>query len=173
MNTKSLLLTVIALALSACAPEGPVSVTLTPATAEIEAILLEADARWEKAGVDADRIVIGDGGAPVNVKELGSVKQGHIGGLTVAYRSNRKFGGVRSMTLDALNLVVVMHEMGHAMGVGVGFVTHPFEDTGDCDPEVTDRHNMCAINSGALITEKDLSEVCSVGICTHFTPEVY
>lgn len=171
MNTKSLLLAVIALTLSACAPEA-VRVTLTPATAEIEAVLLEADARWEKAGVAADRITIGEGGAPVTVKDLGWAEEGPVLGVTVGRKRGREFIGVRRMELAALDLPEVIHEMGHALGIAVGRV-HPFEETGECDPEITERPNMCAIDAGALITEKDLTEACAVGACTHFTPEVY
>lgn len=163
---------IVLLTLAACASEGPVSVVLTPTTPELAAVLAEADARWEAAGVDPDRIVLGSHGAPVRiVEDLGHV---HVGatvlGKTVGYRSDRKFGGVRRMDLASLDIDNVVHELGHALGIGVGFTPHPFDRDGACDPNAPNRPIMCAAG-GTAITELDLAEACSIGECNHFTPE--
>lgn len=166
--TRSVL-ALVALALSACASEET-SVVLTPTTPEIAAVLAEADARWEAAGVAPERIVLGLHGAPVRVVDLGSVEAGPVMGKTVAGWHDDHVR-VRRMDLAVLTLPEVMHEMGHALGVGVGFNHHPLDRAGECDTGTEARPVMCAVGAGALITELDLTEACSVGACVGFSPE--
>jgi hypothetical protein len=172
--TRLVLLCLSALAVG-CVPDGAVSVTLTPTTPELAAVLVEADRRWEAAGVAPDRIVLGLHGAPVRVAALGSVDEGEVTGKTVGYRSEGEFGGVRRMDLASLDLANVMHELGHALGIGVGFVTHPFdhgtETVPECDLDAPSRPVMCEVG-GDTITELDLTEACSVGACVGFAPEL-
>jgi hypothetical protein len=161
----------VLLALAACAPEGPVSVVLTPETPELAAVLVEADRRWEAAGVAPERIVLGLHGAPVRVMDLGSMDEGVVTGTTVAFRSERRFGGVRRMGLASLDIANAVHELGHALGIGVGFVTHPFESDPACASDAPSRPIMCEVG-GDTITELDLTEACSIGACVGFAPEL-
>lgn len=176
MWTKALSLAAIAVCLSGCASDE-LSVVLTPTTPEIATVLVEADARWEAAGVAPDRIVIGLHGAPVRVADLGSVEAGTVMGRTVVRkRQDSPSIRVRSMDLAGLTLPEVMHEMGHALGAAVGFNAHPGEHAegefpGACAEGVMPRPIMCAVGAGALITETDLTMVCEAGACMHFTPE--
>ena len=102
----------LALAALGCAAEAPVSVTLTPESEAVGEALRAADARWEAAGVAADRIVVaavGSEGTPVRLvpARAGSSE------TRVSYRGG-DFAGVKWIELDSLNLNMVTHEMGHA-----------------------------------------------------------
>jgi hypothetical protein len=160
-----------ALVLIACGQEE-VHVTLTPATPELAALLLEAEARWEAAGVGADRITIGEGGAPVS---LGA------GNAPIALPSDRdsytriahSFGnmtGIKWMHLSRLDPDHALHEMGHALGINdiAQEVDHLPESA--CD--VLPRPVMCANERGRfIITAADLDLACNVGSCTDYVPE--
>jgi hypothetical protein len=164
------LIVVASLALSSCATEA-LSVTLTPASPEIEVALLAADARWETAGVAPDRIIVGPGGAPVGmVVGLGSVPLGTIHGMTYAHKRGSEYTGVSAVDLVSLAPHVVVHELGHVLGIAVGFGPHPGEGTGACAIDNPNRPVMCP-TGGPAITELDLDAACSAGTCTHFTPE--
>jgi hypothetical protein len=166
------LLCLAALASGCSAPD--VSVVLTPTTPELATVLVEADRRWEAAGVAPDRIVLGLHGAPVRVaEELGHVHDGasEVLGKTVGYRSERRFGGVRRMDLASLDLANVVHELGHALGIGVGFVSHPFDSDPACALDAPSRPVMCEVG-GDTITELDLTEACDIGACVAFNPEL-
>jgi hypothetical protein len=155
---------VAGLALSACLPESAQVVMLTPETPELAELLRAADARWESAGVDPDRIQIGPGGAPVRlvperapVAETRTVGRGHV------------FAGVRWMELYSLDLDVATHELGHALHIGYPELDLMHLPEADCAGE--DRPLMCA-HVGKAIGAADLDLACSVGACSHFTPEL-
>lgn len=171
MTTIRAALIALALALPGCASDE-LSVVLTPDTPEIAAVLHEADARWEQAGVAPGRIVISEGGAPVRVALLGHTDDGPIHGVTGARKRGAEYTGVSAIDLATLDLPAVIHEMGHALGIAVGFGPHPLENTGACDLDAPNRPVMCAV-IGSVITELDLAEACSAGECTHFTPEAH
>jgi hypothetical protein len=135
---------VFALTALACGgPQAVESVTLTPETPALEAVLREADRRWEAAGVAPERIVIGPGGVYV---------------------------GIRWMELHNLDVSMAMHEMGHAIGIGAASVVgHPIDDA-ECLPDAPSRPLMCPVG-GTLITEIDLTLACEVAECVHFAPE--
>lgn len=168
MNTRGrLLLASLGLLLSACGPDAVETVVLTPESPEIDTLLRAADARWEAAGVAADRLQIGAGGAPVRyVPERAGISE-----TRVSWRAG-EFAGVRWMELDALHVDVATHELGHALGIGHGFVSHPVEHESPeaCEPDAVNRPLMCS-HGGAVITEDDLSRACEGGDCTHFEPE--
>jgi len=156
-------LAAVALALTACMPESVQVVVLTPETPELEQLLRAADARWEAAGIDADRIQIGPGGAPVRlvperapVAETRTVGRGHV------------FAGVRWVELYSLDLDVATHELGHALHIGMPELDIVHIDDAECQGD--DRPLMCA-HVGHRITADDLELACSVGACSHFTPE--
>lgn len=158
-------LAVALLALAACAPEAVESVTLTPTSPEIEDVLRAADARWEAAGVDPDRIVIAEGGAPVRytpehapVSETRIVKRGF------------SFAGVRFVDLAALDVDVATHELGHALGVDWATPESHHLVGAECDLPALERPTLCA-SAGSVITAEDLAAVCAVGACRWFTPE--
>lgn len=159
---RALLLSILAAV--ACLPESVHSVTLTPTSPEVETVLLAADARWEAAGVAADRIVIGPGGSPVSyVPERAPVSETRVIGRGSAY------AGVRWIELADLTIDTAVHEMGHALGINV--VALDGEDHvrgGGCEGNT--RAVMCA-HVGNAITVDDLDLACSVGACSHFTPE--
>jgi hypothetical protein len=158
-------LALLALAAVGCLPESVKSVTLTPDSPEIEAALLAADARWEAAGVDPDRIIIGPGGAPVHVDPArGITSQTNTVGRGTA------FAGVRSMVLNGLDPAMVSHEMGHALGIkyhpdGMDEHTAP-----ECESGAPGRPLMCS-HTGEAISAEDLELACAEGGCSHFTPE--
>lgn len=142
-----------------------VSIVLSPTTDEIKTLLIEADKRWETAGVSADRIIISSSrGAPVTFDpSLAPVS------YTQTHGRSGVLTRVSSMVLSDLDISTAMHEMGHALGIGAAsFVSHPFPQE-VCD--VQDQPLMCPI-IGKLITTLDLEEACSVGECTHFMTEV-
>lgn len=154
-----------ALALAGCLPESVDVVVLSPATPEIEAALLEADARWELAGVAADRIQIGPGGAPVRL-----VPERGVASETRTTKRGHAFVGVRWIELNSLEPAMVLHEMGHALQIEF----HP-EQLGPegalaCAPGAPNRPLMCA-HIGSAIGADDLGEACAAGACDHFTPE--
>lgn len=157
-----------AFALAGCVPESVDVVTLTPSTPEVEQALRAADARWEAAGVAPERIQIGPGGAPVRlVPERGITSQTN----TVGH--GRAFSGVTSMELNGLDPAMVMHEIGHALGIKY----HPDADpeaepegVEACAPGAAHRPLMCS-HIGQAIGAEDLAEACAAGECSHFTPE--
>lgn len=153
------------LALAACAQEPAESVTLTPDSPELEAVLRAADARWEAAGVDPDRVIVGEGGSPVRlvpgrapVAETRTVKRG------------ADFAGVRWVELYSLDVDVATHELGHVLGIE--WATPESKHLGGpaCDAGQHERPTMCAV-VGGTITAADLDLACAVGDCTHFSPE--
>lgn len=166
------LLAVALLALSACLPESTDSVALSPTTVELEALLLAADARWEAAGVEADRIIIApvgsSDGAPVRlVPERAPTSQ------TVQMGQGHAFVGVRWMELDRLDLDVATHELGHALGIGGP--GHYIQHLDGAEPEacarpVAERPVMCAY-VGAVLDEASLGLACDTGACTEYAPE--
>jgi len=166
------LLAVALLALSACLPESVESVTLSPTTVELEALLVAADARWEAAGVEADRIVIApvgsSDGAPVRL-----VPERAGTGQTVQMGEGRAFVGVRWMELDRLDLDLATHELGHALGIGGPghYIQHLDADEPEaCALPAAERPVMCA-HVGAVLDAATLGLACDTGTCTHFTPE--
>lgn len=151
------------LSLCACANEPTDSVTLSPATAEIAQALRAADARWEAAGVDPDRIVIAPvgsaEGAPVRlVPERGPASETHV-----VFRGTA-FAGVRWIELTSLDVHLVTHELGHALGA------NDSEDADACGLDVTERPTMCS-HVGRKLTAEDLDGVCEAGSCSAFQPE--
>lgn len=162
----------LALALAACAPESVTSVTLSPTSPEIEAALRAADARWEAAGVDPDRIVIALGGAPVTV-----VPERCAGGKCVSETRTHMqafaFRGVRWIELANLDSAAVAHEVGHALGIEFHPDGDPAADPEGvelCAPGAADRPLMCS-HAGAQITALDVSDACAAGPCVGFRPE--
>lgn len=153
--------------LAACLPESVQSVTLSPATPELAAVLRAADARWEAAGVDPERIVVAPvgsvEGAPVTlVPELAPVS------ITRVLGKGGAFVGVEWMHLSSLELDIATHELGHALGI-YGFGEHV---TGpDCADESEARPVMCAIVHDSVLSEADLDLACGAGACTGFAPE--
>jgi hypothetical protein len=157
---------VFALTALACGgPQAVESVTLTPETPALEAVLREADRRWEAAGVAPERIVIGPGGAPVRlVPERAPTAETRTRGRGGVYV------GIRWMELHNLDVSMAMHEMGHAIGIGAASVVgHPIDDA-ECLPDAPSRPLMCPVG-GTLITEIDLTLACEVAECVHFAPE--
>jgi hypothetical protein len=152
-----------ALALAACAAE-PVSVVLTPTTPEIADLLTAADLRWEAAGVAPERIIIGEGGAPVRFVP------GRPASETRVIGRGHDFAGVRWMELGWLSVENATHEMGHALGIGRPELDVDHIEGPECG-DVPDRPTMCPA-AGAVITARDLELACSVGRCTGFEPEV-
>lgn len=143
---------------------------LSPASSDIEAVLVEADARWEAAGVDPERVVIGPGGAPVTLEYIGETSEGPIYGETITVGKAGKFTRVKSMRLANLNVENVMHEIGHALGIGAAsVVSHPISGP-ECETE--NRPLMCPVGRGPKITETDLSTACDKGVCVGFSPEI-
>jgi len=148
-----------------------VSVVLTPETPELDALLREADARWEAAGVAAERIVIGPGGAPVRL-----VPERAPAAETLTRGRGKEFAGVRWMELYNLDIAVAMHELGHALGIKYHhdeLVTAADVENGAEPPpcgEVSTRATMCS-HVGNLIRTEDLELACDAGACMHFTPE--
>lgn len=156
------LLVVAALAVG-CLPESTKSVTLTPATPEIADALRAADARWEAAGVDPDRIIVGDGGASVTLApERGPTS------LTMQVYRAEAFVGVRRIELNKLDVGIVTHELGHAMGADDA---EGALDVGECERTLPTRPVMCE-HVGRTITADDLAQVCADGGCGAFNPEV-
>jgi hypothetical protein len=175
MNLARLLVVSLALTLLACGPEAVETVVLSPDTVELEAVLREADARWEAAGVAADRIVIGPGGAPVRVvpqEELrvSSKSKDVAVAVTRVTGAAGTYVGVRWMELSSLDLNAATHEMGHALGVNVVVLDMPHLDGPECDADAAHRPLMCEA-VGDVITAQDLDMACSSTDCTHFTPE--
>ncbi len=154
-----------ALVLAGCLPESVESVVLTPDSPEIEQALRAADARWEAAGVDPDRIQIGPGGAPVHlVPERGITSQTNTTG------HGRAFSGVTSMELNGLDLPMVTHEMGHALGIKFHPDALDAQGVEECLPGAEGRPLMCS-HVGHEITAGDLTEACAAGPCSGFSPE--
>jgi hypothetical protein len=151
-----------ALALAACSAE-PVSVVLTPTTPEIADLLTAADLRWEATGVAPERIIIGEGGAPVRFVP------GRGASETRSFGRGHDFAGVRWMELDVLSLEMATHEMGHALGIGRPELDISHIEGPECG-HVPERPTMCPA-PGGVITAPDLELACSVGRCTHFEPE--
>ena len=145
-----------------CLPNPTHSVTLTPATPEVETALLAADARWEAAGVDPNRIIIGPGGAPVTFDPT----MGPAAITTQIYEAD-VFVGVRRIELNMLTADVVAHEMGHAMGA---LDAENMQDTGPCVRDAATRPVMCEHTGNAIVAD-DLAQVCSDGGCGAFKPE--
>ncbi len=135
-------------------------------------VLRAADARWEAAGVDPARIVIGPGGSPVTlVADLGTVAKGRVLGVTATTGRSGELEAVRSMRLADMSLDNVTHEMGHALGIGAAsFVSHPVAGE-QCAAGAADRPVMCEVE-GHTITAADLTEACAVGACVGFSPEL-
>lgn len=159
-------LALAALGLVGCLPENVETVVLTPTSPEIEQALRAADARWEAAGVDPDRIQIGPGGAPVTlVPERGIASETRVTYAAEAFR------GVKWIELNSIDPNMVTHEMGHALGIQF----HP-DDPGElgaeeCAQGAEGRPLMCS-HVGARIGAEDLGEACAAGACPHFTPEL-
>jgi hypothetical protein len=162
----------LVLAAAGCLPESVETVVLTPTSPEIEQVLLAADARWEAAGVDPDRIQIGQGGAPVRLvpeRCSGTVCTAE----TRTHKQGTAFRGVRWMELYSLDVGLAAHEIGHALGID----SHPDQDpevhpegVEACAPDAEGRPLMCS-HVGAKLTESDLGDACAVGECPRFTPE--
>jgi hypothetical protein len=156
------------LALSACLPDPVTSVVLTPETPELEALLLDADGRWEAAGVDPDRIRIAPGGAPVRlVPERAPMSETSVIGRGSA------FAGVRWVELDRLDLDVATHELGHVLGIGGPgqYVRHLDEREPEaCALPPEARPLMCS-HAGALLDASSLELACDAGDCARFAPE--
>jgi hypothetical protein len=150
---------VLAVSMVACMPEQVETVTLTPETPEIAEVLRAADARWEAAGVAADRIVIGSGGAPVR---LVPDRYGHE---TRVVGQGGTYTGVRWIELLDLHVGAVTHELGHVLGINVVALDAEHIDGSECDVDAPNRPIMCEV-IGEKIT------ACSVGDCTAFLPEV-
>jgi hypothetical protein len=161
-------LALLALA-SACQPESVKVVVLTPSTPEIAEALRAADARWEAAGVDPDRIQIGPGGAPVRlVPERGNTSQTN----TVGH--GHAFSGVTSMDLNCLDAGMVLHEVGHALGIKYHRDADAAADPAGveaCAPDAANRPLMCS-HVGHEISADDLAEACAAGACDQFSPEL-
>lgn len=158
--------------LAACLPESVETVTLTPTSPEIEAVLREADARWEAAGVGADRIQIGPGGAPVRLvpERCGSVLPGACVAETRTIGKGTAFAGVRWMELYNLDVGAAAHEMGHAMGIKWHPEDIDAQTAAACAVDAPNRPLMCA-HMGASIGEWDVTEACVAGPCEGFSPE--
>lgn len=152
-------------ALAGCAPESVKTVVLSPATPEIEAVLQVADARWEAAGIDHDRIQIGPDGALVTlVPERGDTSE------TRVFKQGHAFKGVRWMELNSLDAGMVMHEIGHALGIDFHPDALDAQGVADCAADASNRPLMCS-HVGQAIAARDLTDACDSGDCTHFTPE--
>lgn len=167
-------LALLALAVG-CMPESVETVVLTPTTPEIEQVLRAADARWEAAGVDPDRIQIAEGGAPVRVvpERCGSIRAGVCIAETRTHMQAFAFRGVRWMELYNLDVDVATHEMGHALGIQFHLDEDPEEHPEGveaCAPDAAQRPLMCS-HVGPKLTELDVGEACAAGACGGFTPE--
>jgi hypothetical protein len=154
--------------LAACLPESVQSVTLSPATPELAAALAAADARWEAAGVDPDRIIIAPvgsaEGSPVTLNpELAPAS------ITRVLGKGRAFAGVEWMQLSSLDHDISTHEIGHALGIyGIdgGHATGP-----DCAAESAARPVMCSHVHHAVLSDADLALACEAGACVGYSPE--
>lgn len=167
-------LALLALAAVGCKSES-VTIVLSPTTPELEQVLRAADARWEAAGVDPDRIQIAPGGAPVRLvpERCGSILPGACVAETRTTFAGEGLAGVRWMELYSLDVGVATHEMGHALGIQF----HPDQDletypdgAAVCAPGAAHRPLMCS-HVGVTIAASDLDEACAAGACEHFTPE--
>ena len=161
MVMKLAALALAALALTACG-QDEVQVVLTPATPELAVLLLEADARWEAAGVGADRIIIGEGGAPVTLSD----EQNSYTQIDTAFG---EMVGINWMRLGRLDPDHALHEMGHALGINDDAQEVNHLHGPECD--ATPRPVMCAKESRFIITEADLDLACNVGSCAAYEPE--
>jgi hypothetical protein len=164
--TRLVAFAVSLLSLAACLPSSVESVTLTPESPEVEAVLRAADARWEAAGVAADRVQIGPGGSPVRlVPSRGNTAQTSVRGQGSAYM------GVRWVELQSLDLDLATHELGHVLGINVVALDGADHiDAAECGAAQHARPLMCEV-VGGTITATDLDLACSVGRCDWFTPE--
>lgn len=178
---KTLRFGLIAIALSACAPEPIETVVLSPESPEVAEALRLADARWEAAGIAADRIVIEPGGSPVRLVEREHLHDVPAEATDVTRSIGRggTYVGVRYMELTSLDLDRVTHEMGHAIGINVvaldvaSHVDGPETDEEQaklCAADAPNRPLMCRA-AGTVITTVDLGLACSVTDCVHFKPE--
>lgn len=156
-----------------CMPESVETVVLTPTTPELARVLRAADARWEAAGVDPDRIQIAEDGAPVRL-----VPERCVDGICLAqtgiHMQAEAFRGVRWMELYSLDVDVAAHEMGHALGIQFhvdGDPAHDPEGAAACAPDADGRPLMCS-HGGQKLTELDVGEACAVGACSGFTAEL-
>lgn len=172
MNALNLLLLGLSLSLVACLPESVKSVTLTPESPEMEAVLRAADARWEAAGVDPDRIKIGPGGAPVRLvtERCGGISEDLCIAETRTHMQGTAFRGVRWMELYSLDVDLATHEMGHALGIEFHLDDETHDGDPACNPDLPVRPTMCS-HVGNVIASADLDRACSSGECEHFTPE--
>lgn len=168
MTHRNVVALLALVSLAACLPESVQSVTLSPATPELAAALAAADARWEAAGVDPDRIVIAPvgstEGSPVTLNpELAPAS------ITRVMGKGRAFAGVEFMMLSSLDHDIATHEMGHALGIyGIdgGHATGP-----DCADDSEARPVMCAYVHHTVLSDADLALACEAGACVGYSPE--
>lgn len=148
------------------------SATLQVEDPQLRTLFEAADARWEAAGVDPERIVISEtGGLPVRwmtrADSLRTDRCNSLGDKTTLARGcvvyKKVLGEVPTRVWIASDQEPeilehsVIHEMGHLLGV-VGHLPSG---------------HLMAIDPGQpRITEEDLAEVCAYGECELFQPEI-
>jgi hypothetical protein len=153
--------------LAACLPESVQSVTLSPATSDLAAVLHAADARWEAAGVAPDRLIV----APVGSAEGAPVRytpERAPVSVTRVIGQGSAWAGVRWIELADLTLDTATHELGHALGINLSVLDA--EHVADCGDDQPARAVMCA-HVGGAITDADLAMACEAGACVGYSPE--